>query len=129
MKTPGDFAGELYQAGRAAMEAGKLETAANLFRASARLEPHFKTLELLGELLLESQGATTETILVLSSAAGLGNRPFRSLFLLAKALALRGDISHAIEKLDLAIEYQPSFKSAIEFRDELKARQAGSPPT
>ncbi len=111
------------------MESGETEAAAGLFRASVELCPHFKTLELLGEILLQSEGATTETILALAAAAGLGSRNFRSLFLLAKALAMRGDIDGAIARLDLAIEFQPTFKKAIEFRGELMARQTGATPS
>jgi hypothetical protein len=44
-------ASRLYGRGRAQMDAGALEEAVALFRESVALEPHFKTLELLGECL------------------------------------------------------------------------------
>lgn len=112
------LASDLYQRAREAMDRKELEEAIALFRCSAELCPHFKTLELLGECLLELRN-TSESIIFLAAAAGLGNRAYRAFFLLARALSLHGEISSAIEKLDLAIELQPSFRAAIELRDEL----------
>jgi tetratricopeptide (TPR) repeat protein len=113
---------ELYQRGREAMDLHKYEEAAALFRSSVELRPHFKALELLGECLLEGEHASSEAIVVLAAAAGLGNQSSRSLFLLAKALSLTGNLQDAIQKLDLAIEINPQFKAAILLRSDLRAR-------
>jgi tetratricopeptide (TPR) repeat protein len=91
-----------------------------LLRCSVELSPHFKALELLGECLLESHNVSSEAIVFLAAAAGLGNRSFRSSFLLARALSSRGKIREAIEKLDAAIELNPQYRAAVELRDELK---------
>jgi len=111
---------DLYHLGREAMQRQEVDKAAELLRKSIELGPHFKTLELLGELLLESQGGSAEAIVLLAAAAGLGGRQPRPLFLLARALAHRGEIADAIEQLDRAIEIQPTYRKAIELREELK---------
>lgn len=109
------------------MEQRDYETATVLLRCSNQLSPHFKTLELLGECLLELGNANFEAIVVLAAAAGLGNRPFRSYFLLARALNACGRTKEAIEKLDLALALQPDTRTARELREELLRRsQQGS---
>jgi tetratricopeptide (TPR) repeat protein len=110
---------ELYQQGRAQMELNKYESAAALFQRSIALRPNFKTLELLGECLLETDSKASEAVVALAAAVGLGNKAFRALLLLAKALAVTGRTKDAIEKLDLAIEINPNFKAATLLRTEL----------
>jgi len=113
---------DLYQLGREAAQRHEVEKAVELFRRSIEFGPHFKTLELLGELLLESQGPSSEAVVLLAAAAGLGIKQSRPLFLLATALARRGQINDALETLDRAIEIQPNYKRALELREELKAK-------
>ncbi len=103
------------------MERREFAEAAALFRSSVELSPHFKTLELLGECLLESGDRSSDAIVFLAAAAGLGHKSFRSYFLLARALALRGQMREAIEKLDIAIELHPDFRAAVELRNALKS--------
>jgi tetratricopeptide (TPR) repeat protein len=117
-----ELSSDLYQRGREAMQRSEFEQAAALFRCSVELSPHFKTLELLGECLLESGNVSSEVILYLAAAAGLGNKSFKSYFLLARALEARGKLTEAIEKLDVAIEIHPQFKAAVEYRDLLQKR-------
>ena len=129
MKPPSsmELSSQLYQSGREAMEQAQFDVAVALLRSSAELCPHFKTLELLGECLLELPGRSSEATLFLAAAAGLGNKSSRSFFLLARALSLQGDIQGAIEKLDIAIEIQPQYKAAIQLRGELRNRTHAAP--
>jgi tetratricopeptide (TPR) repeat protein len=129
MKSPSsmELSSQLYQAGREAMEQRQFDDAVVLLRSSAELCPHFKTLELLGECLLELPGRSSEATLFLAAAAGLGNKSARSFFLLARALSLQGNIQAAIEKLDIAIEIQPQYRAAIQLRDELQNRTHAAP--
>lgn len=102
------------------MEANDLESAISLFDQSVQLEPHFKTLELLGECLL-TLGRHKEAVVPLAASAGLGNKPYRALYLLAQALNAAGRKTEALEKLDQAIEMKPDYKSARELLDRLRA--------
>jgi tetratricopeptide (TPR) repeat protein len=55
-----------------------------------------------------------EAILYLAAAAALGNKQFRSRYLLAKALLAIDEEADAITKLKEAIEIQPTYKAAKE---------------
>ncbi len=101
------------------MERRDYDAAIALLRRSNELFPHFKTLELLGECLLTSGAANSESISVLAAAAGLGNRAARAYYLLARALHEGGRTQEAIEKLDAAISFQPDFLAAAQLRAEL----------
>jgi tetratricopeptide (TPR) repeat protein len=101
------------------MERRDYVAAIDLLSRSNEVFPHFKTLELLGECLLESRKDGTEAVTVLAAAAGLGNRASRAYYLLARALHGCGRTQEAIEKLDAAIGFQCDFRAASEFRDEL----------
>ncbi len=63
---------ELYRQARKAMDAGQVETAAELFQQSINAEPHFKSLELLGQCLI-MLGRTQEAIVPLAAATTLNN--------------------------------------------------------
>src|SRR5687768_10616017 len=112
-----DEAFALYSAGRDALDVGDRASAIDRLRRSAVLAPHFKTFELLGQCLLE-EGQPGDAIVYLAAAAGLGNRQFRSRYLLARALIATGDTGHAIDKLREALELQPAFRAARELLDE-----------
>ena len=124
-KSKEELSSELYQRGREAMEQHQNSEAAALFRSSISLRPHSKSLELLGECLLEMKSAPEEAIVFLAAAAGLGNKASRAFFLLARALSSQGMRQDAIEKLEIAIEMQPQFRAAIELRDALLKSQNG----
>ncbi len=109
------------------MEQRDYGSAIVLLRCSNALSPHFKTLELLGECLLELGNANVEAIVVLASAAGLGSRAFKSYFLLARALDVSGRTKEAIEKVELALALQPDFKTARELREELVRKSQDTP--
>ena len=110
----------LYQRGRAAMEAGETESAVRLFQESASIDPHFKTLELLGECLLKL-GRHHEAVISLAASIGLGTKVYRAMFLLAKALDESGFRRNAIEKLEEAIAIKPDYKSARDLLEQLRA--------
>lgn len=115
---------QLYSLAREAMDSKKYELAIALLRSSTDLFPHFKAMELLGECLLEI-GRADEAILFLAASAGLGKKASRSLLLLARALSAQGRTIDAIEKLDLALEMQPQFRSASELRAQLQEALGG----
>jgi tetratricopeptide (TPR) repeat protein len=118
---PGDFvpldvahkekATELYDLGRQAFDEGDFQRCADLLRASAALEPHFKTMEVLGEALLRL-GNARESILWLAAAAGFSPKQVRSRLLLAEALEEIGEIGDARIQLAEALRVNPRYKSA-----------------
>ncbi len=101
----------LYQDERKAMATNDLKSAISLFEQSIQSDPHFKTLELLGECFLKL-GRNKEAVVPLAASVGLGNKPYRALYLLAQALNAAGRKTDAIEKLNQAIEMKPDYKSA-----------------
>ncbi len=110
----------LYHQGREAMAAGDLESSIRFFEESAQIEPHFKTLELLGECFLK-RGQHGEAIIPLAASVGLGNKPYRALYLLARALHTVGRRAEAIEKLNQTVQMKPDYKSAKELLDSIRA--------
>lgn len=107
-----DLGGELYQAGRDAMEHGELERAIELFRRSAAVYPHFKALELWGECHLRRE-EWTAAIVPLAAAATLNPQP-RAPALLARALQRAGDPRRAREAARLALSRSPTNRLALE---------------
>lgn len=110
----------LYRRGREAMDKGSLEIAVQLFQESIAIDPHFKTLELLGECHLRSRHHI-EAVVPLAAAAGLGAKPFRALYLLAQALHACGHTDWALEKLRQALELNPNYRHAKELLATLTA--------
>jgi len=113
MKLQYDLGSALYQEAREARKNGDLKAAIQKLRRSGKLAPHFKTYELLGESFFEME-RFPEAILYLAAAAALGNKQFRSRYLLAKALLAIDEEADAISKLKEAIEIQPTYKAAKE---------------
>lgn len=93
------------------MEGKNLDEAITKFEESARIDPHFKTFELLGECYF-NKGEYGRAIIFLSDAAGLGNKPSRAYFLLAKALLQFNDVEKARDKLNHALSINPEYKEA-----------------
>jgi tetratricopeptide (TPR) repeat protein len=114
----------LYNEGRAAMEKGDLVSAVEMLKRSAELYPHFKTYESIGECLLK-QDKVMEAVLYLSAAAGLGNKQFRSYFLLAKALVELGEVDWARNKLEQALSLNSDYKAAKDLLSQISARASG----
>ena len=117
-------ASAVYQAGREAMERDKLEEAVEHFTRAFFLEPHFKTLELLGTCC-QKLGRLPEAVLYLAAAAGLGNRQSRARFLLAEVLVSLGDIDGAVNKLEEAIELNPDFRRARDLLTRIRREDTG----
>jgi len=117
----------LYQDGRKAMDRGDLDAAVTLFRQSAEMFPHFKTLELLGDCLLQQKKAQ-DAIIPLAASAGLGANPYRAMFLLAQALQAIGESEEALEKLDALIALDPEYKSALSLRESIRQSVDSSHP-
>ena len=109
----------LYQKGRAAMAANDLDSAIRFFQSSAQAEPHFKTLELLGECFLK-RDQSREAIIPLAASVGLGNKPYRALYLLAHAPDRSGHRDEAIEKLTLALQMKADYKAARTLLDSFQ---------
>jgi tetratricopeptide (TPR) repeat protein len=101
---------ELYDAGRARMEVGAIEEAIELFRRSADLEPHFKTLELLGECNARV-GRLSKAIVPLAAATTL-NPQSRAPALLAEVFERLGRQEDARTMAQLAIERDRNNKLA-----------------
>jgi tetratricopeptide (TPR) repeat protein len=110
----------LYQQGRQAMSANDLQAATRLLEKSAQLSPHFKTFELLGECLLKS-GQSQEASVWLRKAVEIGNKPYRALYLLGRALNDSGEREVAIACLVRALELKPDYKAARLLLDTLQS--------
>lgn len=115
---------ELYLLGRAAFDAGDLPRCVEHMRASAWLEPHYKTMETLGEALLRL-GDLTESVVWLSAAAGIAPRQARARLLLAQALESRGEIDAARVQLEEALRINPRFASARAMLERLPGIDEG----
>ena len=100
----------LYEEGRARMVSGDTDSAIDMLEKSVEAYPHFKTLELLGECLINS-GRSGEAIVPLAAATTLNNG-VRAPSLLAKALADVGDFERSKDIADLALSRDPNNKLA-----------------
>jgi tetratricopeptide (TPR) repeat protein len=107
------------------MDADDLDSAISLLEESATTDPHFKTLELLGECFLRRK-QHRKAVIPLAASVGLGAKPYRALYLLAQALDGLGSRRDAIEKLSEAIEMKPDYKSARDLLETLRASSTDS---
>lgn len=98
---PLDKAHGLYEQGRALMDKQAYPEALAALEESARFSPHFKTLELIGELML-LLGRPAEAVVPLAAATTL-NPQVRAPSLLAKALMAVGDPRAARDAALLAL--------------------------
>ena len=110
-----------YEAGRREMAGGNYIKAIEHLRASVAHYPHFKSLELLGESMLELEDSAG-AIVPLAAAACLGSREFRALYLLGKAFFKIGEYREALKHLDRALEMKADFRRARELRAEIVAQ-------
>lgn len=101
---------DLYQRARQAMDNNKLEEAIELFQHSIMIEPHFKSLELLGECLIRLK-RYREAIVPLAAATIL-NKGVRAPTLLAKVFLNLKDYSKAREVAELALTRDTNNKEA-----------------
>jgi tetratricopeptide (TPR) repeat protein len=100
------------------MERGDYRAAIAEFQESISLHPHFKTLELLGECLLETADPIA-AVVPLAAAASLGSNAFRASYLLARALAEVQDFEPALSHVERAIQMRPDFKKAIALKEQI----------
>jgi tetratricopeptide (TPR) repeat protein len=108
-----DDSHKLYEMAR---NAATPEEAIALYQRSADIFPHFKTLELLGELLLKT-GKPKEAIVPLAAATTL-NKQVRAPSLLAEALLMIGERQKARDVARLALKRDQRNKKAIEIIGE-----------
>jgi tetratricopeptide (TPR) repeat protein len=99
-----------------ARNAATLEEAIPLYQQSAEIYPHFKTLELLGEALLNVK-KIKESIIPLAAATTL-NRQVRAPSLLAEALLELGEREKAREAAMIALERDKTNKRALKVMKE-----------
>ena len=100
------------EATRTALAAGRWDDAIASLSASAAGDPHFKTLELLGECLL-NVGRHLEAIVPLAAATTL-NRGVRAPSMLAEAMLRAGQVSDARQFCSLALSRDPQNRRALE---------------
>lgn len=101
------------------MHAGAFEEAIGLFSESIRFNPHFKTLELLGESLIRV-GRLREAIVPLAGAVGL-NRQARAAILLAETFLALEDLPAARSQAEIAITREPHSTRAREIVAAIQA--------
>lgn len=106
-----ETARELYSLGRRAFDAGDLQSCVECMRASVVLEPHYKTMEILGESLLRL-GQVSESVVWLAAAAGLSPKQVRSRLLLAAVFEACAETAQARIQLEEALSVNPQFASA-----------------
>ena len=111
MALPHDASRLLYTKGRVLMQSGQLEAAVQAFEQSVAILPHFKTLELLGECLLEL-GRPVAAIVPLAAASHL-NKQVRAPALLARALLEIKDFALAFEIAEEVISRAPGDRIAL----------------
>lgn len=106
-----------YLKGRTEMDAAHLEEAIMHFRKSFRIEPHFKTGELLGECLLKL-GNPEQAVEVLEKSVRI-SRAARPAFLLAEAHRKIGDLDAAKNAIEESLRCNPTYGPALELRKQL----------
>ena len=111
-------ASRLYGRGRQRMDAGALEEAVVLFEQSVALEPHFKTLELLGECL-DRLGRVREAIVPLAAATTL-NAQVRAPALLADVFLRLEQFEDARAMAELALARDPANRAARRVRTAVR---------
>lgn len=117
-----DEARRIYEDGRNAMSAGRFGEAVMAFEQSARLSEHFKTLELLGECLIQL-GEFGQAVASLERAAAL-NVQVRARSLLAEALLRGGDVARAAEVAASVLLEAPTNRKALAVHQQA-SRTAG----
>jgi tetratricopeptide (TPR) repeat protein len=105
---------ELYLKARQAMDEGKLEDAVVLFQQSISYDPHFKSLELLGECFVRLN-RLSEAIVPLAAAASL-NKGVRAPSLLAEVFLKLEDYGKAKNMAETALSRDPNNRKAQEVK-------------
>jgi tetratricopeptide (TPR) repeat protein len=101
---------QAYEDGRAALQAGQTDVAIHHFEVSIAADPHFKTLELLGEAWL-AKGEPAKAIVPLAAATTL-NRQVRAPSLFAEAFLALGERPEAHRMAHMALRREAHNKKA-----------------
>lgn len=117
-RVDGDKALKLYSEGQTMMARGQYGDAIRFLEGSAKCDPHYKTLELLGECYLE-QERFCEAVSALAAATTLSQQP-RAAYLLARAFQALGDLRRSREMAELACTRNRRFTPAIRFLEDLE---------
>ena len=102
---------DLYRIAREKMDAGDYSEAVRLFEASAAIQPHFKTLELLGECRIHL-GLLREAVVPLAAATTLNIQP-RAPALLADVLLRLGETDQATRIAQSVLVRNPTNEMAL----------------
>jgi hypothetical protein len=116
---------DLYEQGRAAMQAGRLREAVELLDRSWRITPHFKTFELLGESYL-SLKRPVDAIPFLAAATAF-NAGVRAPALLVLALLRAGQVGQATDMIQVVRSRDPAHRLAKEAIREWELIAQGHP--
>ena len=108
---------DLYRKARELMDKNLVEEAIILFQNSAELEPHFKTLELLGECYIRLS-RLRESIIPLAAAVSL-NKGVRAAALLAEVFLKLRDYDQAKNMAEVALSREPNNKQAIKIKNTI----------
>lgn len=108
-------ASDLYRKARELMDKNLVEEAIILFQNSAEIEPHFKTLELLGECYIRLS-RLRESIIPLAAAVSL-NKGVRAAALLAEVFLKLEDYDQAKNMAEIALSREPNNKQAIKINN------------
>jgi tetratricopeptide (TPR) repeat protein len=106
----GSIATELYRGARVHMSEKRWTDAAQCLERSIEVDPHHKTLELLGECRIEMQ-QYLRAVVPLAAATTL-NRGVRAPSLLSQTLLLAGRLADAETAAKLALERDPNNRLA-----------------
>ena len=112
-------ASDLYRKARELMDKNLIEEAIILFQNSSELEPHFKTLELLGECYIRLN-RLRESIIPLAAAVSL-NKGVRAAALLAEVFLKLKDYDQAKNMVEVALSREPNNKQAIKINNIILA--------
>jgi uncharacterized protein HemY len=113
---------DFYELGRKLLTEQKYSEAVEAFHASAKLAPHFKTYELLGECYLALQQAA-QAIPFLAAATTL-NQGVRAPSLLAEVFLTLGDLPKAKEIAEIALSRDSTNSKAKSVLDQVKKVQS-----
>ena len=108
----------LYLKGCHFMYQGDLERARRYLRKSARLEPHHKTLQILGECL-QKMGRLSEAVVPLAAAVSLNPHP-RSAALLAQTFFAISDFVNARKYAEITLVRMPHYRRIKDLLDLIK---------
>jgi tetratricopeptide (TPR) repeat protein len=105
-------ASDLYRKARDLMDENKFEDAVILFQKSVELDPHFKTLELLGESYIRLN-RFSDAIIPLAASVSL-NKGVRAASLLAEVFVKLKNYSAAKDMAEIALSREPNNRKALE---------------